>query len=108
MAADAALQSLFEDVCRTLTAAGFDVAVADTGERTGLRIRCEAGAVVVSWKAGEESQAPGTRGHDGQGELFAEYRGIRKALREALLAVLVQAGYAAFSDRDTEVRVALR
>ncbi|MFE2431633.1 hypothetical protein ACFXJ5_33485 [Streptomyces sp. NPDC059373] len=105
MTADAALQTLFDNVRRTLTDAGFDVAVADSEEQTGLLVRIEAEAVVISWTADE---APGahTRGHESHADLFTEYHGIRKALREALLAVLLQAGHAAFSDRDSEVRVA--
>ncbi|MET8578900.1 hypothetical protein [Streptomyces sp. NPDC005012] len=79
------LEGLFAEVCRTLASAGFDVASVSAEERAGLRVREERGAVVVGWVPAAEL--------DPAGRPDAEYEGIRAALRQALLEILVGAGH---------------
>ncbi|MEU8030796.1 hypothetical protein AB0C13_19460 [Streptomyces sp. NPDC049099] len=98
MADGVALQELFTDVCSTLARAGFDVASASAAEGTGLKVRQEQDAVVVGWLPSPEL--------DPVGRQVAEYEGIRAALRQALLEILTQAGYAVQADRHSgEVRI---
>ncbi|MEV6398465.1 hypothetical protein AB0M39_27425 [Streptomyces sp. NPDC051907] len=79
-------EMLFASVCRTLEHAGFDVRSATSVDGTGLWVRQEACAVVVGWIPAQLDPA---------GRLNAEYHGIRSALRQALLAILTQAGFEA-------------
>ncbi|AIS02213.1 hypothetical protein [Streptomyces glaucescens] len=92
------LQTLFDDVCQTLSRAGFDIASASAEEGAGLRVRKESGAVIVGWVPADQL--------DPAGRMDAEYEGIRTALRQALLEILTQAGFAVQADRSSgEVRV---
>ncbi|MEW2400007.1 hypothetical protein [Streptomyces sp. NPDC046862] len=98
MADETALQNLFEDVCQTLAHAGFDIASTNADDRTGLRVHREPDAVSVGWVPTGELDPAGRRD--------ADYEGIRTALRQALLEILTQAGYAVQADRSNgEVRV---
>jgi hypothetical protein len=94
------LEKLLADVCGELARAGFDVASADDEGSPGLRVRRETDSVLVGWAPGREL--------DPAGREYAEFEGIRAALRSALLAILMQAGRAVQVDRETgEVRVRL-
>ncbi|QYX75698.1 hypothetical protein [Streptomyces akebiae] len=86
-------ETLFTDVCQTLARAGFDIASAQSGEGTGLRIRQEGDFVVVSWVPSSEL--------DPVNRQDAEYEGIRAALRQALTEILTQAGYVAQPNEDS-------
>jgi hypothetical protein len=92
------LQKLFDDVCQTLSRAGFDIASVNAEEDAGLRVRQEPDAVVVGWVPADQL--------DPAGRMDAEYEGIRTALRQALLEILTQAGFSVQADRSNgEVRV---
>ncbi|WP_407563398.1 hypothetical protein [Streptomyces sp. 184] len=92
--ADSAPHLLLDEVCRILTAAGFDVTTGDRISAAGLHVRHNVDAVVVRWEPGAELD-PAGRGHN-------EHDGIRAALRYALLATLTQAGHAVHVDDDSD------
>jgi hypothetical protein len=92
---EAALEALFAEVCGTLSHAGFDVALVGAEKGTGLRVCRDGDAVVVSWLPAGAPHPVGQR--------VAEYTCARAALRQALLEILTQAGFAVQVDRGSVV-----